>query len=139
LGRYTSTVSQIFQRRFLNITNTESSRYVLEETMKIRGKHKTREVFIDGVLLDPADSQKIYIHSPDGFSWGSRGSGCTQLALALILRFAGSAGIAKRLYHDFKFEIIQHIPIDSDFEMDAELITDWIAERRLKLEQAEKI
>jgi len=107
--------------------------------MKIRGKHKTREVFIDGVLLDPADCQKIYNHSPDGFSWGSCGSGCTQLALALILRFAGSAGIAKRLYHDFKFEIIQHIPIDSDFEMDAELITDWIAERRLKLEQAEKI
>jgi hypothetical protein len=93
----------------------------VKETMKIKGKHKTREVFIDGVLLDPAASQKIFNHSPDGFSWGSPGSGCSQLALALILRFAGSARIANRLYHDFKIEIIQHIPIDSDFEMDAEL------------------
>jgi hypothetical protein len=106
--------------------------------MKIRGKHKTREVFIDGVRLDPADSQKIYNHSPDGFSWGSLGSGCSQLALALILRFAGSANIANRLYHDFKIEIIQHIPVDSDFEMDTELITEWIAERRHTLEQAGK-
>lgn len=107
--------------------------------MKIRGKHKTREVFIDGLLLDPADSQKIYNHSPEGFSWGSLGSGCSQLALALILRFAGSAKIANRLYHDFKTEIIQHIPVDSDFEMDAELITEWIAEKRLALEKAGKI
>lgn len=104
--------------------------YVLEGTMKIRGKHKTREVFIDGVLLDPAASQKVYNHSQDGFSWGSLGSGSSQLALALILRFTGNAKIATRLYYDFKFEIIQHIPIDSDFEMDDELISDWIDERR---------
>jgi hypothetical protein len=78
--------------------------------MKIRGKHKTREVFIDGVSFDPAASQEIFNHSPNGFSWGSMGSGCSQLALALMLRFTGSAKIASRLYNDFKCEILQHIP-----------------------------
>ena len=106
--------------------------------MKIRGRHKTREVLIDGVRLDPTDSQQIYNHSPGGFSWGSTGSGCSQLALALMLRFAGSARIAQRLYRDFMVEIIQHIPADADFELDAELITDWIGERRPRLEWAEK-
>ena len=101
--------------------------------MKIRGRHKTREVFIDGLLLDPAVSQEVYNHSQDGFSWGSLGSGCSQLALALILRFTGNAKMANRLYYDFKLEIIQLIPGDSDFEMDAELIIDWIDERRDKL------
>jgi hypothetical protein len=101
--------------------------------MKIRGKHKTREVFIDGVSLDPAASQEIVNHSPDGFSWGSMGSACSQLALALMLRFTGSEKIASRLYNDFKREILQHIPTESDFEMDDELLTDWISEKRSKL------
>jgi hypothetical protein len=101
--------------------------------MKIRGKHKTREVFIDGALLDPSASQEIFNHSPNGFSWGSLGSGCSQLALALMIRFTGTPQIATRLYNDFKYDIIQHIPLDSDFELDAELITDWIAEKRSKL------
>ena len=58
------------------------------------------------------------------FHGGLQGSGSSQLALALMLRFAGSARIAQRLYRDFMVEIIQHIPADSDFELDAELITD---------------
>jgi hypothetical protein len=107
--------------------------------MKIRGKHKTREVFIDGVLLDPAASQEIFNHSPEGFSWGSLGSGCSQLALALMLRFTGTPKIATRLYNEFKSDIIQHIPPDSDFELDAELITDWIADKRAKLEHSQYI
>lgn len=106
--------------------------------MKIRGRHKTREVLIDGVRLDLAGSQQIYNHSPDCFSWGSAGAGSSQLALALMLRFAGSARIAQRLYRDFMVEIIQHIPADSDFELDVALVIDWIGERRPRLEWAEK-
>jgi hypothetical protein len=107
--------------------------------MRIRGKHKTREVYIDGVLLDPTASQEIFNHSPEGFSWGSLGSGCSQLALALMLRFTGSPKIATRLYNEFKSEIIQHIPVDSDFELDAELITAWIDDKRSKLEHSNYI
>lgn len=103
--------------------------------MKIRGRHKTREVLIDGVRLDLAGSQQIYNHSPDCFSWGSAGAGSSQLALALMLRFAGSARIAQRLYRDFMVEIIQHIPADSDFELDAALVIDWIGERRPRLDR----
>jgi len=107
--------------------------------MRIRGKHKTREVYIEGVLLDPTTSQEIFNHSPEGFSWGSLGSGCSQLALALMLRFTGNPKIATRLYNEFKSEIIQHIPVDSDFELDTELITVWIDDKRSKLEHSNYI
>lgn len=34
-----------------------------------------RQVWLDGELLDPKPSQKVYNHSPDGFNWGYGGSG----------------------------------------------------------------
>lgn len=36
----------------------------------IMGKLITRSIFIDGELLRPEESQKVYNHSPDGFNWG---------------------------------------------------------------------
>jgi len=35
----------------------------------------TRTVLVDGRLLDPAPSQRLWNHSPDGFNWGYAGSG----------------------------------------------------------------
>ena len=41
--------------------------------------------------------QDLYNHSPDGFSWGYHGSGCAQLALALLAdHFAHDGGALER-------------------------------------------
>ncbi len=48
---------------------------------------ETRSIFIDGESLSPAESQKVYNHSPDGFNFGYGGSGPAQLALAILLKF----------------------------------------------------
>ena len=52
--------------------------------------------------LDPAASQKIVNHSPDGFQWGYGGSGPAQLALALVLDATGDKNRARKVYQDFK-------------------------------------
>lgn len=41
-------------------------------------------------------------HSPDGFEWGYRGSGPTQLALALLLHATGDEELSLRLYQRFR-------------------------------------
>lgn len=40
----------------------------------LTGKMETRQVWLDGKELDPAESQKIWNHSPDGFNWGYGGT-----------------------------------------------------------------
>ena len=52
--------------------------------------------------LDPGPSQRVFNHSPDGFSWGYRGSGPAQLALALLLDVTGDPEISVRLHQEFK-------------------------------------
>ena len=42
-------------------------------------------VKMNGVSFDPARSQQLRNHSPNGFEWGYGGSGPSQLALALLL------------------------------------------------------
>ncbi len=44
------------------------------EILHIEGDYDTREVRIDGVLLDPRPSQEVWNHSPDGFAWGYEGA-----------------------------------------------------------------
>jgi hypothetical protein len=58
------------------------------------------------VLLDPAPSQKLYNHSPDGFEWGFNGSGPAQLALALLLDATGDGKCAVFYHQDFKADIV---------------------------------
>ena len=65
-----------------------------------------RNVWLDGKLLDPEPSKKVYNHSPDNFSWGYGGSGPAQLALAIVLKLTGKADG----YQDFKWDVIAKIP-----------------------------
>lgn len=58
----------------------------------------------DGEPLDPAPSQKLYNHSPDGFAWGYAGSGSAQLALALLLDVTGKERVSLLLHQYFKAE-----------------------------------
>lgn len=52
--------------------------------------------------LDPAPSQKVRNHSPDGFEFGYAGSGPAQLALAILLDFTGRPP-PPACYQSFKF------------------------------------
>jgi hypothetical protein len=73
------------------------------------------EVWLDGKYIDPAPSQKVYNHSPDGFNHGYCGSGPAQLALAIVLKLTGiSDG-----YKDFKNDVIVKIP-NGDFSIEFE-------------------
>lgn len=92
---------------------------------KITGNHSTRQVFIDGIELTPERSQKLHNHSPDGFSWGFGGSGPAQLALALLLEYLPPE-LATRWYQEFKWAILSHIPMESDFDFDDKVIKEWL-------------
>jgi hypothetical protein len=94
----------------------------------ITGNATTREVLHDGKPLDLARSLRLRRHSPDGFAWGYLGSGCSQLALALLLEFTTEQEALAR-YHDFKADLVQHLPIDQDFIWPDSLIETWLADR----------
>ena len=61
---------------------------------------KNYNVWLDGKLLDPELSKKVYNHSPDNFSWGYG------VALAIVLKLTGKSDG----YQDFKWDVIAKIP-----------------------------
>jgi len=83
-------------------------------THKLKGIAETREIWLDGIPLDPEPSQGIRNHSPDGFSWGYGGSGPAQLALAVILELTGKA----EGYQEFKWQTIATLPQGEDFNIE---------------------
>lgn len=90
--------------------------------MKIRlqGNGETRDVYLNGEFLDPSESQKVFNHSPDGFSWGYSGSGPSQLALSILLRLTSKA-IALKNYQSFKRDIIAALPCANSFVEEIEI------------------
>jgi hypothetical protein len=83
----------------------------------LKGIAETREVWLDGKLLDPKPSQKYRNHSPDGYNWGYGGSGPAQLALAVMLELTGKS----EGYQDFKFRFIAGLPQGQDFDVEFSL------------------
>lgn len=77
--------------------------------IKLRGNPKTGRIYINGILLKPDKSQGIVNHSPDGFSYGYMGSGPSQLALAMCIRFFGEDK-AREVYMQFKHDVIAKLP-----------------------------
>lgn len=51
-------------------------------------------------------SLKLWNHSPDGFQWGYQGSGCAQLALAILLDLTGKPELSVRVHQEFKRHFI---------------------------------
>ena len=80
----------------------------------LKGNAETREVWLDGMPLHPEESQAYRNHSPDGFSWGYGGSGCAQLALAVMLEIKGEAFG----YQELKWKEIATLTVDEDFEIE---------------------
>jgi len=94
------------------------------DQVKLKGEWVTRKVWMDGSILNPAPSQKVFNHSPDGFSWGYGGSGPSQLALAVLLKRM-SREKALKMYQQFKWNIISRLPM-KDFETEIDL-KSWLA------------
>lgn len=82
---------------------------------RLRGDFATRTVHLDGRLIDPTPSQKIWNHSPDGFNWGYGGSGPAQLALGILLAVGVEPDRAVALHQQLKWDLIAELPQDSFF------------------------
>jgi len=91
--------------------------------MIISGNFETREVLINGKLLDPGPSQKVWNHSPNGFLWGYESSGPAQLALAILLLVTDKE-TAVLCHQEFKRQVIAKLP-RRDFSIDISM-TFWI-------------
>jgi hypothetical protein len=74
-------------------------------------------VKVNGKVLDPGASQKVYNHSPTGYSWGYGGSGPAQLALAILLdhfskgatkgeKYRQAKQQALTFHQDFKVQVV---------------------------------
>ncbi len=94
----------------------------------IVGQWATKDVLINGRLLDPAESQQYINHSPDGHNWSYAGSGPAQLALSVLLAFLPQAE-AMSLYQAFKHEVIALLPAE-DFILSMQSVTDWITKKK---------
>lgn len=92
--------------------------------MKLEGTLRGRTVRVDGVVLDPKPSQRVWDHSPDGFNWGYAGSGPAQLALAVLLHAGIDADRAVHLHQLLKRDLIQPLP-QADFCVEFDLDT-WL-------------
>jgi len=95
----------------------------------IRGNWTTKRVTVKGDTINPGASQKVRNHSPTGFNWGYGGSGPAQLALALLMVFAGRE-FAERNYMDFKWQLVAKLP-QEDFEMPVASVEEWIRQRQV--------
>lgn len=87
------------------------------------------EITKNGTPFDPRPSQKLYNHSPDGFSWSYYGSGPAQLALGILLEETGDPEVALKHYMDFKREVIASLPCEK-FEMTSQHVVDWLAKQK---------
>lgn len=84
----------------------------------LKGEGITRRIWLDGKVLFPESSQRVWNHSPDGFNWGYGGSGPAQLALAICLELCATKEEALSKYQAFKCSIIATLPNGRDFEIE---------------------
>lgn len=95
----------------------------------------THKVHVGGVLLYPTPSQRLYNHSPDGFSWGYSGSGPAQLALALLQYFTGDDHFAMMKYQDFKSEVVASMNQNGTEHIPNRIIKAWIIKHGGKVKE----
>lgn len=80
--------------------------YVGQRLLRPDGRIDGCRVTVNGRRLRAARSQRVWNHSPDGFEWGYRGSGPSQLALALVLDATDSSAIAGLCYGWFRDALV---------------------------------
>ncbi|GAH87977.1 unnamed protein product [marine sediment metagenome] len=75
-------------------------------------------------ILSPGPSQRLWNHSPTGFSWGYGGSGPAQLALALLYDVTKDKELSLKLHQDFKWDRVAHW--EGDWEITDGEIRRWL-------------
>ena len=115
---------------FKRITITEASVGVNVVTGAYDPQDWYGVVTFDGRTLSPKRSQKVWNHSPDGFSWGYYGSGPAQLALAILLEAGVSVDDARKLHQEFKQQFVAKLPERDSFMLRVN-VKQW-AEQKLK-------
>lgn len=85
----------------------------------LKGEWETEKVWLNGKRLYPGKSQRVWNHSPNGFSWGYEGSGPAQLALAVLLEFV-SEDKAVELHQEFKRDVIAAL-VQDNFQVSIDL------------------
>ena len=70
----------------------------------------------------------VVLHSPDGFNWGYRGSGPSDLARSLLMDCLG-ADPEPQLYHAFKEEFIAGLEQEAAWHIDEAAIRRWLDSR----------
>src|SRR5437588_11903962 len=66
--------------------------------------------YYEGGLRELKPRPDLIRHIPEGFDWGSDGSGAAQLALALLAHWSGSERFALRFYQNLKNKLIARLP-----------------------------
>lgn len=92
-----------------------------------RGRGGEWLVTRNGRPLSPKRSQRVWNHSPCGFSWGFGGSGPAQLALGLLMDAVGTDE-ARRCYQAFKWDVVAAWPQDGPWEISEAGIRRWAEE-----------
>jgi len=99
--------------------------------VRIECSATSKDVYINGVYLDPSLSQRYRNHSPDGFNWGYLGSGCAQLALAILMEFT-PVSFALNYYQIFKILFVASLDQNKDVDVEinlAELVRECVTEQ----------
>jgi len=89
----------------------------------LKGEWETEKVWLNGKRLYPGKSQKVWNHSPDGFSWGYEGSGPAQLALAVLLELVPQDR-AVELHQEFKRDVVAGL-VQDDFRVSID-VRRWL-------------
>lgn len=76
---------------------------IVNEVRRVKGADASKS---SGYELPLKPSLKLFNHSPDGFQWGYQGSGCAQLALAILLDVTDDPELSVRLHQEFKRHFI---------------------------------
>lgn len=98
------------------------------------GPQKVRRIG-DGKItfLDPAPSQTLWNHSPDGFQWGYGGSGPAQLALAILLDATGDSEKAVQWHQSFKTQFVSRW--EDEWTMTRSKVLEWVKTQGEKLNE----
>ena len=85
----------------------------------------------------------VVLHSPTGFGWGYGGSGPADLALSILCDVLGERPSEKQIYYgrftayphhqDFKCEFVARWEFGGGFEIESEIIADWLRKRGVEV------
>ena len=106
---------------------------VIDEEDPMLGKNSDLELI--GEELPPRTDLRN--HSPDGFEWGYRGSGPTQLALALLVHATGDEKLSMQLYPRFRDAAISGLKEDT-WVVPQTKILRWVKAAQLGPQEAEE-